>query len=133
MNVVDSSAWLEYLANGPSARFFAGAIEGTCELVVPSITLFEVYERVSTQAGTAQANLNVRAMQQGLVVDLDRSLALDAARISLELRLPMADSIILATALRHNATLWTQDAHFADIKGVRYYPKCQAPPAGDDA
>lgn len=120
MNVVDSSAWLEYFANGPNASFFASAIEQTEVLLVPSLTLYEVFKQVLTQRDEGQALQAVAVMQQGTVVDLDSRTALEAARISHEAKLPMADSIILATARGHDATLWTQDADFKGMAGVRY-------------
>jgi toxin FitB len=120
VNVVDSSAWLEYFANGSNASFFAGPIEATDELVVPSVTLYEVFKRVLQQRDESDALRAVAIMQQGSVVDLDARVALTAARLSLDTRLPMADSVILATARLHQATLWTQDADFASLPGVRY-------------
>ena len=126
MNVVDSSGWLEYLADGPNAQFFAPAVEDVAALVVPTISLYEVFERVLQQADEGAALQAVAAMQQGRVVDLTDSLALRAATVSVELKLPMADSIILTTARAHGATLWTQDDDFANVKGVRYVPKSKA-------
>jgi predicted nucleic acid-binding protein len=120
MNVVDSSAWLEYFANGPNASFFAGPIETTDELVVPSLTIYEVFKRVLQQRDESDALRAVAVMQQGSVVDLDARLALTTARLSLDTRLPMADSVVLATARLHQATLWTQDADFASLPGGRY-------------
>jgi toxin FitB len=120
MNVVDSSAWLEYFANGSNASFFAGPIEAVDELIVPSLTIYEVFKRVLQQRDESDALRAVAVMQQGSVVDLDVRLALLAARVSLDTRLPMADSIVLATARLHEATLWTQDADFASLPGVRY-------------
>ena len=120
MNVVDSSAWLEYFANGPNAEFFSAAIEKTAELIVPSLTLYEVFKRVLQQRDEDSALQAVAVMQQGTVVDLDAPLALVSARLSIEHRLPMADSVILATARSHDAILWTQDADFKGIPGVEY-------------
>ena len=120
MNVVDSSAWLEYFANGPSASFFASAVEATGELIVPTITLYEVFKRVRQQRTADDALQAVALMQQGRVVELGSTLSLNAARLSIEHRLPMADSIILATAEAFEATLWTQDADFKGIPSVRY-------------
>ena len=120
MNVVDSSAWLEYFANGPNAAFFGPVIERTTELVVPSLTLFEVFKRVLQQRDEGAALQAVAVMQQGWVVDLDAGLALTAARLSTERKLPMADSVILATAMAHGAVLWTQDADFKGMAGVEY-------------
>ena len=120
MNVVDSSAWLEYFANGPNASFFAPAIEKTAELIVPTLALYEVFKRVLHQRDEGTALQAVAVMQQGAVVDLDPSLALMAARLSVDLHLPMADSVILATARREGAVLWTQDADFKEMPGVEY-------------
>ena len=123
MNVVDSSGWLEYFAAGPNADFFAAAVEATDELIVPTVSVYEVFKRVSQQRGEGDALQAVALMQQGDVVDLSIHLALEAARTSMVLGIPMADSIILATAQSSDATLWTQDADFADIDGVRYVAK----------
>ena len=120
MNVVDSSAWLEYFADGPNASFFAEPIERPDELVVPSLTLYEVFERVLQQREEGAALRAVALMQQGQVVDLDASVALRAARVSVETRLPLVDSVVLATARLFDATLWTQDADFEGVSGVRY-------------
>ena len=123
MNVVDSSAWLEYFADGPNARHFAAPIEKPKALLVPSITLFEVFKRVVQQRDEGVALQCVAVMQQGTVVDLDAALALEAAGTSLRHRLPLADSIVYATARRANATVWTQDADFEGLPGVRFFAK----------
>ncbi len=118
-NVVDSSAWLEYLANTKQAAHFAGPLEDTDNLVVPVITIYEVFKKVLRERSEGEAIQVVSLMQSGTVVDLDQSLALEAARHAL----PMADSIIYATAMSLDATLWTQDEHFRELPNVRYYPK----------
>lgn len=123
MNVVDSSGWLEYFAEGPNADFFAPAIERTQDLIVPSVSLYEVFKRVLQQRGMNDALHAVALMQQGTVVDLDGSIALSAATISVELSLPMADSMMLATARAYQATLWTQDADFSLVEGVKFIAK----------
>ena len=120
MNVVDSSAWLEYFANGPNAAFFAPAIEQKSELLVPSLTLHEVLKRILQQREEGHALQAVAVMEQGRVIDLAAPLALVAARTSMEHRLPLADSVILATARTHHAVLWTQDADFSGLPGVKY-------------
>ncbi len=125
MNVVDSSGWLEYFSEGSNAGFFAPAIEKTVDLIVPSVSLYEVFKRVLQQRGTNEALQAVALMQQGRVVDLDGSIALAAASLSVELSLPMADSMMLATARAHQATLWTQDADFASVEGVKFIAKKQ--------
>lgn len=123
MNLVDSSGWLEYFADGPNADFFAPAIENVSGSVVPSISLYEVFKRVLQQRGESEALQAVAVMQQGAVVDLNAAIALNAASLSVALGLPMADSVILATARAHNATLWTQDEHFKGLENVQYVKK----------
>lgn len=123
MNVVDSSGWLEYLANGPNATLFAPAVEKVEELVVPTISIYEVFKRVLQQRDEATALEVAALMSQGEVVDLTGPLAVDAARLSRELALSLADSIILATSKTREATLWTQDADFGSLEGVKYIPK----------
>lgn len=123
MNVVDSSAWLEYFADGPNAKHFAGAIEKPDELLVPSITLLEVFKRISRQRDEAAAFQYVAAMRQGTVVDLDASLALHAAALGLRYRLPLADSVVYATARNVDALVWTQDADFEALPGVKFWRK----------
>src|SRR5436309_11942701 len=123
MNVVDSSAWLEYFADGPNASFFAAPIQKTAELVVPSVTIYEVFKRVLQQRDEDAGLRAVALMQQSTVIDLDTRLALTAARLSLDTRLPLADSVVLATARLHDGTLWTQDADFERLPGVRYRPR----------
>ncbi|MFT3760389.1 type II toxin-antitoxin system VapC family toxin [Thauera sp.] len=123
MNVVDSSAWLEYFADGPNADEFAPAIEAPHELLVPAITLFEVFKRVAQQRDEGAALQCVAVMQQGRIVELDAALALRAAALGLRHKLPLADSIIYATAQAGSATVWTQDADFEGLPGVQFRAK----------
>ena len=123
MNIVDSSGWLEYFADGPNADRFAAPLGNVAELLVPSITLYEVFKVVCRQRGEDAALQAVAMMQQGKVIELSSSIALLAAKLSLDLKIPMADSIILATAQIHNAVLWTQDDDFRGLSGVRYFSK----------
>jgi len=123
MNVVDSSGWLEYFADGPNADFFAPPIENNADLIVPSISLYEVFKRVLQQRSEGDALQAVATMMQGQVVDLNDRLALEAAKISVEKKLPMADSVILATARAHQATVWTQDSDFEGLESVKYIAK----------
>ena len=118
-HVVDSSGWLEYLLDSDRASLFADAIEDTPHLIVPVITVYEVYKKTLRERGEDEAREAALAMQTGRVIDLDVALALEAARHAL----PLADSLIYATALRYDATLWTQDEHFKDLPQVRYFPK----------
>ena len=123
MNVVDSSGWLEYFADAPNAEFFAPAIEDTSNLIVPSISVYEVFKKVLQERGEGDALQAVAIMTQGKVVELDTILALDAARLSVDLDLPMADSMMLAVARMYGATLWTQAADFEGLEGVQYLRK----------
>ncbi len=123
MNVVDSCGWLEYIANEGNAPFFKPAILDLERLIVPTICLYEVYKRMAVQRGQEAALQSVGVLYRGIVVDITSELALEAANLSIEYKLPMADSLILATARAHDATLWTQDEHFKDIEGVQYIEK----------
>jgi len=120
MNIVDSSGWLEYFGKGTNGRRFASVIQDTANLVVPTITMYEVFKRILQQRGEDVALSAIGWMAVGQVVTLTQELALEAAVLSLELKLPMADSIILATAYAHQAVLWTQDEHFKGLSGVEY-------------
>ena len=123
ISVVDSSAWLEYVADGPNAKQFAKPIQNAPNLIVPSITLLEVFKRILQQRDENSALKVIAVMRQGRVVDLDSELALSAAKLGADLKLPLADSIILATVRRYRAVLWTQDSDFEGLDDVRYFAK----------
>lgn len=123
MNVVDSSGWLEYFADTGNARHFASPIEDVQNLIVPSISILEVFKKVLHQRGEGSALQAIALMQQGQVVDLSTPLALQAARLGMEHDLPLADSVILATARSCQAILWTQDSDFKGLDHVKYFPK----------
>lgn len=123
MNLVDSSAWLAYFADEPSADFFAEAIEDTDLLVVPSVCIYEVFKVILKEIGEDAAFSAVAAMHQGAVIDLDAGLAMEAASLALEEGLAFEDSVIYAVAKKHDAMLWTQDAHFEGKSGVRFKAK----------
>jgi predicted nucleic acid-binding protein len=123
VNVVDSSGWLEYFGEGSNADFFAPAIEDLARLVVPSLSIYEVFKKVLQQRTESEAIEAVAVMQQGKVVNLDATVALSAAKLSVDLNLPMADSVMLASAQLHDAELWTQDGDFKGIEGVNYIEK----------
>jgi predicted nucleic acid-binding protein len=116
-NVVDSSGWLEYFTDSDRASLFASAIEDAENLLVPVISMYEVFRKVLRERGEDDALQAASLMQAGQVIDLDSALAMEAARHPL----PMADSIIYATAMRYDATLWTQDEHFKDLPNVRFF------------
>ena len=123
MNIVDSSGWLAYFANEPNAKHFITPLNDSPKLVVPTVTIYEVFKVILRESSANEALQAVVAMQKGTVVDLNASLAIAASKLSLEHNLPMADSIILATAQEFKAILWTQDADFKNIKNVKYFPK----------
>jgi predicted nucleic acid-binding protein len=120
MNVVDSSGWLEYFGGGPNADFFATPLSDAAGLLVPVISVYEVFKRVLVDRGEGAAVQAVALMQQAEVVEFNVPSALAAARLSVEAKLPMADAIIYSAARSRSAALWTQDAHFEGLPGVRY-------------
>jgi predicted nucleic acid-binding protein len=123
MNVVDSSAWLAYFADEPTADFFSQAIEDAELLIVPSVCIYEVFKVIVREKGEDDAFLAIAAMQQGKVVDLDADLALEAAEVGNDEQLAFADSIIYTITQKYNATLWTQDGHFSQKLSVQYIEK----------
>ena len=123
MNILDSSGWLEYFADGPSAEHFSIPLEKLDELLVPTICLYEVFKVVLRESGEDDALQATALMRQGKVVDISEDVAIMGAKISHEQQLPMADSLILATAHRHEAVVWTQDIDFKEKSSVKYFPK----------
>ena len=123
MNIVDSSGWLEYFVDGPNAKHFSSPLKDPASLVVPVVSIYEVFKVVLRESGENEAIQAIAAMQKGTVVDLTAKLAMAASKLSLQHGLPMADSIILATAQAFDATIWTQDSDFKRISGVKYFPK----------
>ena len=123
MNIVDSSGWLAYFADEPNARHFLPPLKETASLVVPTVTIYEVVKVVLRESGENDALQAAVAMRKGTVVDLTGSLAISASKISLENGIPMADSIIIATAKKYEATIWTQDSDFKNFNKVKYFSK----------
>jgi predicted nucleic acid-binding protein len=123
MNIVDSSGWLEYFAQGGNAGLFAPAIRDTNSLVVPTVCMYEVFKRMIVQRGEEDALQAIGVMSLGVISDLTQEIAINAAQISSELKIAMADSMILATARKYNAVLWTQDIDFEGLIDVKYFPK----------
>jgi toxin FitB len=123
MNIVDSSGWIEYIADAANADFFEPAILDSENLFVPTICLYEVFKRVLQEFGEERALDAMGIMSLGTIIDLDRQIAVHAAQISTELKLAMADSIILATTRACDAILWTQDEHFKGLDKVHYKEK----------
>jgi len=122
-NVVDSSGWLEYFANAENAQFFASPIENTKNLIVPSISILEVFKHVLRQCSEQQAFESIECMMQGTIIDLDLSISLTAAKLGVQHKIPLADSIILATGITYEATIWSQDVDFKGLPYVKYINK----------
>ncbi len=123
MNVIDSSAWLSYFAGDANAKIFSNPIEDIEKLLVPSITITEVFKCILRQRGEDMALEAIAHMEQGRVIELDGALAIDAAQYGVEYKLPLADSIIYATAKKFDALIWTQDIDFKPLEGIKYYSK----------
>jgi predicted nucleic acid-binding protein len=123
MNIIDSSGWLEYFSDGPNAKHYLPPLNDTSSLIVPAITIYEVFKVVLRESSENSALQAVAAMQKGRVVDLTANIAMNAAKLSLRRNLPMADSIILATAQAYRCIIWTQDADFQNVEGVKYFSK----------
>lgn len=123
MNIVDSSGWLEYFSDGSNAEHFLSPLQEPSSLIVPSITIYEVFKVVLREVGENEALQAIAAMQKGTVVELTASITVNAAKLSMQHNLPMADSIIYATALSHNCVIWTQDADFENLQRVKFFPK----------
>lgn len=118
--VVDSSGWIEFFVDGPNAKWFERAILDADDLIVPSITVLEVYRYVLHHRGRPDALQAAATMRQGRVTALDDGLAIEAAELGASLKLPLADSVIYATTLATGAKLWTQDADFEGLESVRF-------------
>ncbi|MCJ7473429.1 MAG: type II toxin-antitoxin system VapC family toxin [Actinobacteria bacterium] len=123
MNLVDSSGWLEYFTDGKNAGHFAPVINNTEKLIVSTINIYEVYKKVISEIDEDNALQAVAMMQQAKVFEVTPSIAVQAAKISYLLKLPMADCLIYITAREHNAIVWTQNADFKDLEGVQYFEK----------
>jgi predicted nucleic acid-binding protein len=123
MNIVDSSCWLEYLADSKVGNLVSGAIEDLNSLVVPSITLYEVFKKLLIEKDEDSALLAVAHMKQGMVINLDPDLSIFSAKIAKDHKLPLADSVIYATAKKYNCIVWTQDKHFKGLENIRYFEK----------
>ena len=123
MNLVDSSGWLEFFADGPNAPFFSTPLENVDELVVPTISIYEVFKTVLRQRDESAGLQAVALMKQGQIIDLTTNISMKAAKLSLEHKIPMADSIILATGRLYQATVWTQDVDFKGLNDVQFIRK----------
>ena len=122
MNIIDSSGWLEYFSDGPNAIHYLTPLNDPSTLIVPVITIYEVFKVVLREFAENEALQSVAAMQKGKIIDLNDNIAMNASMLSLQHNLPMADSIILATARAYDCVIWTQDSDFQHIEGVNYFP-----------
>ena len=123
MNLVDSSGWLEYLSDSKNAKLFAPAIEKTDDLIVSTINIYEIYKKILNEKDENTAIQIIGLMQQAKVVEVNSSIAIQAAKLSVAQKIPMADSIIYTTAQQFKATVWTQDIDFKDLDNVKYFKK----------
>jgi predicted nucleic acid-binding protein len=128
MNIVDSSGWLEYFSGGPNSDQFAEPLKDSSTLIVPVITVYEVFKVVLRESSENEALQVVAAMQKGAVINLTTSIAMNGSRLSLQYRLPMADSIILSTAQSYECIIWTQDSDFENLPNVKFFPKIKTGP-----
>jgi predicted nucleic acid-binding protein len=123
MNIVDSSFWLEYFAGTEAGNIVSKIIENTAKLLIPSITLYEVFKKILLETTEDDALFCLAHMKQGKIINLSDELSLSAARLSVEFKLPMADSVIYATTIKYDGLLWTQDQHFSGLNFVNYFEK----------
>jgi predicted nucleic acid-binding protein len=128
MNIVDSSGWLEYFSGGPNSEQFANPLQDPSSLIVPVITIYEVFKVVLRESSENEALQVVAAMQKGGVIDLTTNIAMNASKMSLKHRLPMADSIILSTAQFYECVIWTEDSDFENLPNVKFFPKIKTGP-----
>jgi predicted nucleic acid-binding protein len=123
MNIIDSSFWLEYFAGTDSGNIVSVIIENTKDLIIPTIILYEVFKKLLLETTEDDALFCIAHMKQGNIINLSDELSLLASKKSIEFKLPMADSIIYATNLKYDCTLWTQDRHFSGLDSVSYFEK----------
>jgi toxin FitB len=128
MNIVDSSGWLEYFSGGMNSENFASPLQDPSSLIVPVITIYEVFKVALRESGENEALQAVAAMQKGTIIDLTANIAINASKLSLQYSLPMADSIILSTAQAYACLIWTQDSDFENLPGVKFFPKTKVGP-----
>jgi predicted nucleic acid-binding protein len=123
MNIVDSSGWLEYIAGTKNGEIFAKAIENTDKLIVPVITIYEVFKKILIETNEEKALKIAAHMRLGRVIDVNLTISLEAAKFGKQHKLPMAEALIYATARQYDCTIWTQDEHFMGLAAVHYFPR----------
>lgn len=123
MNIVDTSGWLEYFAESKNSIHYEKAIAQIDRLIVPTIVLYEVFKKIANEYDEDKALMAIAHMKLAKVVDINETIAIYAAKISIEKKMPMADSIIYATAEMYGATVYTQDEHFSKLANVKHFSK----------
>jgi len=123
MNIIDSSLWIEFFAGTPLDGRIVNALLNIEEMYVPAICLYEVRKKFLNDNDASKAVTAIEIMKKGIVISIDSEIALLASDISKQHKLPMADSIIYATAVMKDAELYTQDKHFDNLDRVHYFSK----------
>ena len=123
MKILDSSCWIEIFSKGPLYTKFEEFLSNPYDLIVPTITLTEVFKKLLIDRTEKEALYIIAQMEQCKIADLTQDLALEASKYGNRFKLPLADSIIYATAMKHNATLYTLDKHFENLPNVKYFQK----------
>jgi predicted nucleic acid-binding protein len=123
MNIVDASGWIEFFLAGANGPTFKPVIENTRELLVPSVNMYEVHRVLSRKLPVELRDMCLEVMRRAPVIELNDERAIAASQLSLKHGLAMADAAMYAIALEHKAVLWTQDADYQGLKGVKYFPK----------
>ena len=120
MTLVDSFGWIEYLAEGRLAGRYEEYLSNLAEVVTPTIVLYEVYKKLRRECKEEEALLVVAQIMKTKVVSLTEEISLLAAEVSLKQALPVADSVVYATALKEACPVVTSDPHFKGLEDVIY-------------
>lgn len=125
-DILDSSAWIECLEEGPNTIHFGPILLKLPHLIVPTIIITEVRKVTLRERNRIAADQVTQSMRSGIIVPIDEEIAVAAADLHILHKLPLADSLIYAITLARDATLWTQDDDFKDLPNVRYFPKIKS-------
>ena len=123
MNIVDASCWIEFFLAGTNGPKFKPVIENTSELLVSSVNMYEVHRVLSRKLPVELRDMCLEVMRRASVIELNEERAIAASELSLKHDLAMADAAMYAIALEHKAVLWTQDADYQGLAGVKYFSK----------
>ena len=123
LHIIDTCGWLEYIAETSNAKNFEKAILDTNNLIVPAIVIYEVFKKICLDYNEDTALEVIAELKQGRVIEINETISIYAAKLSIEKKLPMADALIYATGLLFKATIYTQDNHFENLPGVKYFKK----------